>query len=236
MPIIPLDILNLDTISSKVTYRLINVEINKERLKTMPHNIICDLAKVYNIIVKSDENGLASIAVTNDLLEYWNYTVEEIDKLAEQNTPILFPPTIRTMKEVFYEMFQSQAINNGKYASEEEKELLEQLYPKDRNQSTEPDEIEMYILSNTTNLNGASALFYPNVLQDFAVSHQSNLYILPSSIHEVILIPENRELSKEYLCQMVIDVNQTQVPIEEVLSNEVYYYNYQTKELSIAKE
>ncbi len=187
--------------------------------------------------MKTDANGTASIAVTNDILEHWNYTIKEIDKLAARNTPILLPPTIRTMKEVFYEMYRSQANDNGKYTSVE-RDLFELLFQEDRNQnqSTEADEIKMYILSNNSNLNGTSALLYPNVLHDFAVSHQSNLYILPSSIHEVILIPENRELSKEYLCQMVVDVNQTQVPIEEVLSNEVYYYDYQTKELSIAKD
>lgn len=230
------DILNPNTISSKVTYRLINLEMNRERLKTIPHMVICDLAKVYYIIVESDSNGTAAITITNELIKHWNYSIEDIDMIAEMNTPSLLPKTIKTMNEIIREMFQIKTEDTDIHSFQEDIEISEKFFQDMQESFSKADEIEMYVLSNINNLNGASAMIYPNVLHDFAVSHQSNLYILPSSTHEIILIPINQRLTKESLRQMVIEVNQTQVAPEEVLSNEVYYYDYKNDELSIAKE
>lgn len=232
----PIEILKVGQMDNKVTYRLVNYEMNSERLKTMPHKEICDLAKIYYIIVESDSNGTASIAITNDLIKQWDYSIEKLDKIAEMNTPHLFPPTIKTMNQILFEMLKSNSEESYKHSSHEAIEMFENLNQVFYNPLPKSNESEMYVLSNINNLNGASAMIYPNVLHDFAVSHQSNLYILPSSIHESILIPINQRLTKESLRQMVIEVNQTQVAPEEVLSNEVYYYDYKNDEVSIAKE
>lgn len=87
------------------------------------------------------------------------------------------------------------------------------------------DQNKMYILSNVKGINGATCLLYQNVLRDFSEQIQSDLFILPSSIHEVILVPYDRSISKEALEAMVKDVNRTQVSQDEVLSDRVYFYS-----------
>jgi uncharacterized protein YdhG (YjbR/CyaY superfamily) len=91
----------------------------------------------------------------------------------------------------------------------------------------------MYILSNSNGINGASALLYPEVIENFSNTIKSNVYILPSSIHEVILVPFQEEIDKSQLIQMVNEVNETQVAKEEVLSSSVYYYDRLRKELTV---
>ena len=83
----------------------------------------------------------------------------------------------------------------------------------------------MYVATNYEKLNGASVLLYPNLLRDFAEQIRSDFYILPSSIHEVIFVPESAGMDIEYMKTMVQEINVTQVADEEILSDNVYFYN-----------
>ena len=68
-------------------------------------------------------------------------------------------------------------------------------------------------------------MLYSDVIKDFAKKMEKNLYILPSSIHEVILLPDDESQTKEELLEMVTDINRTQVEECEVLADSVYYYH-----------
>ena len=94
--------------------------------------------------------------------------------------------------------------------------------------------LQMYVLSNETKINAASGIIFTEKIQEFADVHEANLFILPSSIHELILIPDSGELDVEYLANMVREINATQVPPEEVLSDKVYYYDRNQKALMFA--
>lgn len=231
------DILNFDSISEQITYRLINLDMNVERLNNLPHQVVEDMVKVYYIVVNSDPEEIASVAVTYDMVEKWGVGIERIDELANNNTPCLFPQKLKSMSEVIKEMMSIQY--GGLFDEEdstEDKDVFEQFFSELTDSPKGKDDVEMYVLSNVSNINGASALLYSGVLHNFAEEQNSNIYILPSSIHEVILVPDNGKISKESLREMVIDVNQSQVPIEEVLSNEVYYYDLKGREFHIAKD
>ena len=158
-------------------------------------------------------------------MESWNLTVKDLYQLAGVNTPRLFPPSIRTMEDVLQEVLEP--MNESYPIYEEEEDITQEI----------PFHIEsphsMYILSNSSGINGASALLYPQVIEKFSNSIKSNVYILPSSIHEVILVPFQEEIDKSQLTQMVNEVNETQVSKEEVLSSSVYYYDRLRKELTV---
>jgi hypothetical protein len=83
----------------------------------------------------------------------------------------------------------------------------------------------MYILSNEKGIHGASSLLYMDVIREFAELLNSDLFILPSSIHEIILMPVKNPNDKEKLQRMVKEVNDILVPLEEVLSDNVYIYS-----------
>lgn len=92
-------------------------------------------------------------------------------------------------------------------------------------------------MSNSKGIHGASTILYPEVLGNFV--HRDNvdveqLYILPSSTHEVILLPCNEMVNVMQLQQMVEEINKTQVPEEEILSDNVYVYSVKDDKISIA--
>jgi len=229
-----LDLLDFDSISHQITYRLINLNMNKERLKDLPHQVIEDMAKIYYLVLKSDLVGISSVAITNDLLKKWKVNKECIDKIAYENTPFLFPETLKSMSEIMKDIIvnKSGELLSGLSPSGEEKELYEQLLEGLYNS---PKNTEMYVLSNSSGINGASAMLYPGVLHNFAKEQNANIYILPSSIHELILIPAHSKLSRVALREMVIDVNNSQVPVDEILSNDIYYFDLETDEFHVAK-
>lgn len=98
----------------------------------------------------------------------------------------------------------------------------------------EEGDIPIFVLSNGDYMNGASAMLYDEVLKEFAERMKSNLYILPSSIHEVILLLEDDAGNPEELSKMVKDTNRTVVDKEEVLSDHVYYYDRKEDQITIA--
>ena len=67
-------------------------------------------------------------------------------------------------------------------------------------------------------------MFYPHVLEMIGEILKEDFYILPSSIHEMIILPKSREIAKEELDAMIQDINHTQVDTEEVLSDHAYLY------------
>ena len=90
---------------------------------------------------------------------------------------------------------------------------------------------EMYVLSNRIRSYGAAAILYDNRLEGIGAYLKSNYYVLPSSVHEVIVIPEHAAVGKEELSAMVAEINRTQVEAEEVLSDRAYYYGREERRL-----
>jgi hypothetical protein len=223
------DVTDFNSISHLITYRLVNWAKNRERLRTIPYEDVEDLVKIFYIVIKSDANGISSIPITDALMEKW-YTVfiNEISDCADRNTPVLFPATIRDMNEVIKDMvFKDMPDNSLEGMSQDDYDEIMNMF--NSNQKAH----QMYVISNNRGINGASALLYPNVLHEFAERINMNFYILPSSIHECILVPDNGKMNKASLKEMVKDVNDSQVSADEVLSNEVYYYDIATDEFHI---
>jgi len=177
-----------------------------------------DLAIVYKVLVNKDETGTGTIPVTNSHMEYWGLTEEQLYETAIKNSNMFEPPFIDDMDRVAAEMLRERGMTE-----EEIEEFQADVHPK------------MYIISNASKVNGASAIVYSDALQQVAEMMGSDLYILPSSIHEVLAVSvEDREL--EDLEEMVRSVNQTDVSPEEVLSDNVYKYDSESRTLSLASE
>jgi hypothetical protein len=216
--------MSLDSWKDKIIYRLVNRKSNRKRLMDVPFMQFVDLAITFHCLVRNNDDGIGSFLITRELMESWNLTVKELYQLAGVNTIRLFPPSIKTMEEVLQEMLEPMPESLPLEFSEESEEEI-------------PTQLElahsMYILSNSNGINGASALLYPGVIENFSNRVKTNVYILPSSIHEVILVPFQEEIDKSQLIQMVNEVNETQVAKEEVLSSSVYYYDRLRKELTV---
>lgn len=190
-----------ENIRGRVIYRLVNYEKNKELLEDCPHRRLHDLAVTFRWVAHIDDDGVSTSLITNRQVKEWGITVNDLVLAAQQNTPRLFPAKIIDMEEMLAGM---------------------------RSFISCPSAIPMYILTNEQEVNGASALLYGDVLKDFANKKGTDMYILPSSIHEVILLPSDRINDPTKLLSMVHDANTTVVSIGNVLSDSVYYYDRKT--------
>lgn len=223
------DFLDYQKIKEKVAVKLINAKKNKELLKEVPHKLFYDLALVVYYPVKEIPfEGKASVLIYHTHREQWGIDEEELLKVAIGNTPRLFPGRIESMDHVMKQIFTAElgkSFNNEELSKlgisdEEWTDILMLSGRKSRKRT-----IPMYVLSNRQKLYGAVCMLYPDVLKNFAAKIDQDCYILPSSIHEVILVPANAASGGEELREIVTDINRTQVTEEEVLADSVYYYN-----------
>lgn len=216
--------LNYENIKDRIIFKLIHAERNKTLLKDVPHIRYLDFAIVFQCLISEEMFGNATIMIHKAHLKIWQTTVEDLYQSALQNTPRLQQYDIKSMREVLSEMMLLEEMEGGNTADIEE--YLKEL----------PNSVPMYVLSNKARVQGAGCILYPDILKDFAAAIRSDFYILPSSIHEVILLPAQGDEDVEGLRRMVCEVNESQVEREEVLSDSVYYYNRKEAVLGIVEK
>lgn len=205
---------NFDQVKDKIVYRIINRDKNQELLKESPYLGFLDLAVVPYAVFPVEEGNSGTVLIKKEHLELWGITEEEILSIASENTPKMLQPRIRKMEDTLRELFEVNHI-------EQEQEV--ELFLKDLENNRE--KVPMYVLTNQRNLYGAACMLYQGVIEMFTEQIEEDVYILPSSIHEVLLIPASKVIEANELVSMVQEINATQVPVEEVLSDNVYRYS-----------
>ena len=198
-------ITDFERASDRIVPRLVGCKWNKEMLETRPHTVISDLAVTYHIFLAESFDSTASVPVTNALMESWGVDVKTLHELALKNMPELLPSTFQPMSAVL-----------GAMLGDEEAQML---LP-----AMDPDDEVMYILSNDKKMFGAAALLDQKIMQKVAEKF-SEFFIIPSSVHETIIVPATPDMDVATLSAMVVDVNGSQVAPEERLSDHVYRYN-----------
>lgn len=212
-------------VSDKIAYKLINYKKNEALLKEIPHVKLLDLAIVFFCVLKNEIFEFATILIYNSHLKLWKISVEELLVYARNNTPRLLSGTFQSMDNVMQDIasLEVEKLESNKAVLsnqiKQEINLSEHLTP-------------MYVLSNTDKTFGAITILYDGVLALIAELLKADLYILPSSIHECIIVPVSDNYTKSSLMEMVRDINETQVAVEEVLSNCVYTYIKEKDEVS----
>ncbi|MBR5421630.1 MAG: hypothetical protein IK115_10810 [Lachnospiraceae bacterium] len=219
----------------RIAYKLINADKNRELLDEVPHIKLMDLALVFYYLLGEESFGHATILIYKSHMEHWGVSAEELYACAHSNTRRLLPEALQDMAELMREIFLEDVKRKLKEKGEEDGEELrcaDMLADEMLKVAMDGrEDIPMYVLSNRTRYFGAAALLYPGVLRDFAEQLGRDLYILPSSVHEVILLPDDGLEEPGRLNEMVREVNATQVPAEEILSDRVYYYDRRKDEL-----
>lgn len=196
-------LMDYEVIQSYIFFRLINYERNKEQLEHIPHVRLLDLAVTFRWLAHQDEVGISSALVDNQMMESWRVTIRDLMLAARRNTPRFFPYKLTSMAE---------ALNLKKEKKEDH---------------------SLYILSNVAEVNGASCLCYDGVMQAISQKLHSNYYILPSSIHELIIMEDTKEMPVNKISTMVKDANQTVVGPEDYLSDHIYYYDKNSDQISV---
>lgn len=216
--------IDMSQMKDRVVMMLVNTEQNKEMLADLPHREFQDLSVIYRYVVSQDEQGMASFKVTNDIMEQTGMTPEELFRYASENTKQMFPPRIVSMEDVMF----------GMLAEEDIPDEIAELFEADKDR--DPKE-SMWVISNSSGINGAVSMLYDENLNRLAEKMGTDLYIIPSSVHEVIAVSvEIGNGNPEELAEMVQQINMSAVELEDRLSNNVYHYDKDLRQLKLATQ
>lgn len=190
-------------VKNKLFVKIINKNLNKELLQTVPHSLFLDeFAITVHCLVDVKQDGNTSFAIHNNHLNIWDIDAKTLLSIAIQNTRTLFGVALESMEQVLSDM-NCLEISPGN------------------------NPIPIWILTNNSKLNGAATILFDDILKNFAKNHGS-FYVIFSSIHEALLILDNKDLDIEKLSQLNQEVNNSQVLKEEVLGTKAYYYDKKT--------
>lgn len=209
---------NFDEVSERICYRLIRQKGNEELLREIPYIPFLDLAVCFFYAYSGEALGEGAILIRNSHMELWHTDTKKLMSLAQENTPELFPWKYDSMERVLQEMMAEE-----EYISPVPEEEKESLFTN----------TSLWVLSNQQRIHGASCILYPGLLRQLASAEKRNFYLLPSSIHEMILLPEQGAETPQRLKDMITEVNRTQVAPEEVLSDSLYYYDFREENVKI---
>lgn len=216
------DITQYENIKGRLYFRLLNTGKNGAFLKDVLHFGVLDLSMVVYILIREDGDGIGSVPVQNRLLESWGVPAEKVREQAGKNTPLLFPPKVLHLASAMADILRDAGAGGaaGMKAAAESR----------------PEGAGPYIMTNTKGINGFSTVLYPGALEGFTGFGRKNLYVLPSSVHEALLLPADGAMALLELQEMVREVNGTVVEETDILSDTIYYYDRQKNGLSIAGE
>ena len=197
--------------------RVSNIEENLQVLDNVPYVERADLAITFHIAVEENEAGRASAIVTNNMMENFGVTRNQLYKDALENSSFIAPVMIDNLGELVGRMEIEEMEARG--ASEEEiRKAEERIY-------VESQYNPMFVVTNETLLYGGSAIFYPGVMDELGEVLNGDFFILPSSVHETLVVPDNGRISCHELKAMVMAINEKEVAPEDRLADEVYHYD-----------
>ncbi len=202
---------DFDYVKDRIILKLINYDRNREILKDVPHIRRLDLALTFRLFAESEDHMAGSIMIDNTLMEIWGCTLQTLFELASENTNRMWKPVMVPMDSLICDMLENM-----------------------ENCPDEPPTSPLVVMTNEKFCLGAATLFCTDQLKNYAQHTGYDYYILPSSIHEVLLLPCTADLTPEGLAQMVQNVNADVVSDEDFLSDHVYIYCRKDDRLTIA--
>lgn len=205
----------------KIFYQVINTEKNQSMLEKCPNRSVLDVSVVYKINVFDERAGEATISIKNDLMKMWGVTEEDLWRCAIKNTPLMFPLKYANIFKTMSEIVER--------SDDELPKMLLSLLNNDEGLNL------IIVVTNKQMRFGASTILYKDVLKKISDEFSKNYYIALSSIHEFLIFPKDKTMEPDELKSIVKSVNREQVSIEEVLSDNVYYYDGELDKLSIVQ-
>ena len=191
---------NYEEMKHSLSVQIVSTEKNQEMLSRVPHQEMEDMSMVYRFDLGETVNGNASILVTNQMLRNYGITAEQLHDDAMTFAPLMHPATIRSMESVLFGIPEEESID-----------------------SDGPP--KLYVVTNEKAVNGAGVITYPDFMDQAAEKMGGSFYLLPSSIHEVLIMKDTPEVDVNGLVDMVKTVNATQVEPEDRLTDNAYHYD-----------
>lgn len=216
---------DFESVRDRICFRVVNAGKNHEMLSQEPFVPVLDLALEFFAILEIPGCGCGDFRVKNETLDCWNVDTNDLVKEAVRNTPRIFPIRMLTMWDKFRETIP---VNGNDFFLDFYDEIFS----------------EMFILTNITECCGAAGIFYEGAAQQIRREMSvrlkrevpSNVIVLPSSVHELILLPEDRTPGFHELMDMISFANENAVGKMDYLSDHPYRFNLETGRLDILSE
>ena len=168
--------------------------------------------------MKSPES-IGTSLVTNRDIRRWGVNVRELYDIASENTRRLFPEHVENLVSLLMRQYGIDVKKDGMAENNPEKD----------------PEKDMYIITNSYYTNGAAAMLYPGVLARCADMLDGDIYIIPSSIHEVLFVKAGNEVDAKDIIECIILANKNIVKKSEKLSDNLYIYRRREDKVEILK-
>lgn len=202
---------SFEKVRDRICYRLVGRKGNEELLGRIPYVEFLDLAVCFYYAYRGGALGEGTILIYNSHMEHWNVSIKDLMKLARENTPRLFPARLTPMRDMLEDMLGIR---------------------EDSSPGQEAD-IPLSVLTNAKRTNGAACILYPGMLERIGELKGNGFYIIPSSVHEVLILEQAGADTPEEMKKMIREVNGHHVAAEEILSDNLYYYDLPEKTVKI---
>ena len=202
-----------EKIKDQICFRVINRAANQEMLAKHPHKLVLDWAMIF--YYKKDEGFKegATILIREEDRKSWGVSTEQLYEIAKANSVKILPSTFRTIEQII-----------GDIAREENLPLVCDDEPKE----------QMYVITNEERYFGAGCVLYPEVLDKIYRKLKTAFFVLPSSIHECIIMPDTGTANAKNLSSLVTEMNEQFLELDEILSSKVYHFAGEGAELVMA--
>ncbi len=203
-------LLDFEGVKDRIVFKLINTEKNRDFLRDTPHRTFLDLSVVFYVLLEVNGDGTAAMPVKIDHIKRWDVKEKTLWEAAVENVKHLLPAEFLTMRYALQECLSGTEISGDR------ENLLD---------APETARDQMYVLSNRIRSYGAACIAYPHILEMVGSILEDDFYVLPSSVHEVVIVPASSGIQCSEMDAMVREINETQVAAEEVLSDSAYFYD-----------
>ena len=193
----------------RVLPKLINAERNQERLENLVHRKYLDLAEIYCTKMTVGDSQQGYVEVTREMLEEWGIDQETLERQAAEN-----------MKAQGYRLYSMEEMLGGFMPTKID---------------TETEKVPLQILTNREGILGAAILANLELLKEVIGDKMGACYLLPSSVHELIVCPAESWMDAEGLREVVKEVNQNVVGETDYLSDSIYVYKAMFDQVQIYK-
>lgn len=216
-------IYDFSQIKGQINIRMCDYNLNQERLKDLAYTMHGDFAATYQVVLKEENSQTASVAVTNSLLQHWNMPVEKLHQEVMAIQADNCQPSLQNLDDVMAALFDDRNRNSNLLVNNEPVEI-------------ESYNVPLFVFTNGSGINGASAILHDDWMDKASKAMGGNFFVLPSSVHEVMILPDTGIIELEELSDMVKNINRTAVTPDDLLSDHVQYYDCIKKELKNAVE
>ena len=210
-------VMDYDRVKKNLFMKLSAAEKNADVLEHTPHITKEDLALTFHIMLDQGEKGTATTMITDKMMDAYGVDLEKLYQDALHNSPVIAPAQIENMGEVLERMMLEDMKAAGAPA-----EVIQEM-EKDLQETSRDN--PMTVITNDRSTDGAAAIFYPGVMDQVGERLNGDYFILPSSVHEILVVPDDGNISFRELTDMVKEVNRTQVAPEDRLTDQVYHYD-----------